>query len=112
VKPQTNIGAQSPGGHALLIRVNNTADVVSQQGALAQLAQTLAPMTIEGQMYSTLASRLKSALADQGVDASTTVVDPAGYKPATSDVLRDVAIGVLGAGVFAGLAYLFKRGRK
>lgn len=110
--PRAIFGAQAEGGHALLIKVNNTHDVVRQQGALASLAQTLAPMTVESQLYSTLGDKLKSALLDQGVDATATVVNPAGYKPATSDVLRDVVIGVLGAGVFAGIAYLVKRGRK
>jgi len=99
-------------GNAVLIRVNNIANVVQQQGQLAALAQALAPSTIESKVYSTLASKLKASLADSGVDADVSVVNPSGYAPAKSDILRDVFVGVLGATAFAGIVYGVKRWRK
>lgn len=99
-------------GHAVLIRLNNTAEIVQKQGQLASIAQMLAPSTIETKVYSTLADKLKTSLAEQGVNADVNVVDPAGYKPIQSDVLRDILIGVAGATVFAGLSYGIGRWRK
>lgn len=99
-------------GNAVLIRVNNVANVVQQQGQLASLAQALAPQTIESKVYATLADKLKTSLADQGVDADVSVVNPAGYAPAKSDLVRDVFVGVLGATVFAGITYGVGRWRK
>jgi hypothetical protein len=99
-------------GNAVLVRVNNVADVVQQQGQLASLARALAPQTIEAKVYSTLAAKLKASLAEAGVDADVNVVNPAGYVPAKSDLVRDVFVGVLGATVFAGITYGVKRWRK
>ncbi len=99
-------------GNAVLIRINNAAEVVKREGQLASLAQALAPSTIESKLYSTLASKLKASLADSGVDADVHVVNPAGYAPAKSDILRDVFVGVLGATAFATLVYGVKRWRK
>jgi hypothetical protein len=99
-------------GNAVLIRVNNVADVVKQQGQLAAFAQALAPATIESKVYSTLADKLKTALAEQGVDADVHVVNPAGYEPCKSDLLRDVFVGVLGATVFTTTLWGYRRWRK
>lgn len=99
-------------GNAVLIRVNNVASVVQREGQLASLAQALAPQTIESKMYSTLASKLKASLAEQGVDADVNVVNPAGYTPCKSDLVRDVFVGILGAATFTTLMYGIKRWRK
>lgn len=111
---RTNFAGIAPEqrGNAVLIRVNNIAQVVAQQGQLAALAQSLVPQTIEGKVYSSLASKLKTSLADSGVDADVNVVNPAGYAPAKSDLLRDVFVGILGATVFTGITYGIKRWRK
>jgi len=99
-------------GNAVLIRINNAAEVVKREGQLAALAQALVPATIESKLYSTFASKLKASLNEQGVDADVNVVNPAGYVPAKSDVLRDVFVGIIGATAFAGIVYGVKRWRK
>lgn len=105
--------AASSTNRALLIKINNPAELARSQGSLAAFVQTLAPSTIEAKIYDTLASKLRDALSAQNVDASITVVEPKAFTSAGSGhVARDVGIAVAGVGGLALLYHLFKRRRK
>lgn len=106
------VGADSDTNRAVLIKVKNAAELARSQGALASFAQALAPATIEAKVYSTLAAKLAEALKKENVDAEITVVEPKGYVAADGKhIASDIGWALGGAGVLAGLWYLFS-GRK
>lgn len=97
---------------AILIRVKNADMLARSQGSMAALAQGLAPATIEAKVVDEVASKLRSALTQQHVDAEVSVVEPNAFQSASgSHIATDVAFAIGGAGVFAVIWYLFA-GRK
>lgn len=94
---------QSNTEHAVLIRVRNAPELARSQGWMASIAQSLVPSTVEGKVYSELATQLGEALRGKNVDAEVSIVDPKGWTDASWKNLGvDLAIG---AGVI-GLAAL------
>lgn len=106
------LGADPSPAQGILIRVRNAEELARSQGAVATLATALAPATVGTKVLSTIASELKKALKDKNVDAEITVVDPAGWQPADGKFIQDVGFAVGGAGVLAGLYWLFTRRKK
>lgn len=99
-------------GTAILIKVNNTAALAKSQGQVAALAQSLLPATIEAKVYDTIATQLKSALGQQGVEADVTLVQPAAWKPANSShIAADIGFAIGGAGLLAVIMWLVQRKR-
>lgn len=99
--------------HAVLIRVKNAAELARAQGAVASLAQAIAPASIEAKVYDTIASEIKSSLKEKGVDADVSVVDPKNYASAGWDHLgTDLGMAIGGAGVAALIFWLATRHRK
>lgn len=96
VQPETN--------RAILIRVKNAGEVARSQGALATIAQSLAPATVEAKVYDAMRDQLAQSLASNHVDADVTVVEPKAYQSADGKhVWQDLAIGVglIGVAAFA-----------
>jgi len=95
------LGADDLTGKAILIKIRNPAQLAQSQGAIASLAQGLAPMTIEGQVYSTVAKELAKGLKEKNVDAQITVVQPVGWK-STGGIgalgIIAIAVGTIGSG--------------
>lgn len=90
---------------AILIRVNNAADLARSQGSIASFFQSLAPATLEHEVLKTVASKLKSALSDQNVDAEVALVQPEAFVNADgSHIWSDVGIAV---GTFGALAFIW-----
>lgn len=97
-------------GRGVLIQVHNSAQLARSQGAIASVAQALAPETIDAKVLDQIKSELAKALKEKGVDAVVTVVDPASFRPADgSHIWVDVAAGVGGAGVLIVLWELITR---
>jgi hypothetical protein len=107
----TIFGADPAPAQGILIRVKNASELARSQGAVATFAEALAPATVGTKVLSTIASELKKALKEKNVDASIEVVDPAGWEPASGKFMQDLGFAVGGAGVLAGLWWLFV-GRK
>lgn len=104
------IGADQETNRAILIRVKNAAELARSQGAIASFSQALAPATIEGKVYSEMAKELQKSLREKNVDADVSIVEPSKWKPAGTDhVWTDIGFAIGGAGLLAGLWYLFKR---
>jgi hypothetical protein len=100
---------------AVLIRIKNAADLARSQGALASMAQTLAPATIEARVYDELAKQLGKALADKRVEADVQVIDApqSNWRPAGGTHLwTDIALALGGLGVLAILWRVFAGGKK
>lgn len=115
INDTTVLGASDGGltNHAVLVKVKNVAELVRAQGAVASLAQAVAPASIESKVYATLKDELKTALKDKGVDADISVVDPANYVSAGWDHLgTDLGLAIGGAGIGALIYWLFTRHRK
>lgn len=96
---------------AILVRVNNTAQLARSQGGIATAAQRIAPATVEARVYDEVAKSLRQAFKDQNVDADVELVEPSGWSPATASfVWSDIAAGVGLIGVTALLwRYISKR---
>lgn len=91
---------------AILIQVRNAAQLARSQGTLASLAQAVAPATIENKVNAQISSEISSALKAKGVDASVTIVDPVGFKPANgAHIAADIAIGLT---TFGGIALIWR----
>jgi hypothetical protein len=98
---------------AILIKVNNAGELARSQGFIATFAQALAPASIEGKVYSTMAQQLRDSLKEKQVDADVTVVEPGAWRPAgSSHIATDVAVGLTAFGVAAILWRLLAGGRK
>ncbi len=97
---------------AVLIRVNNAAQLAKKQGAVATIAEAIAPKTIEAKVYDEMVKKLSGALRDQGVDATVVVVEPADVKLAgPSPIWKALALGMLGlGGAYVGYKFI-RRGR-
>lgn len=94
---------------AILVRVKNAAELARSQGAMASLAQALAPATIEAKVYSQIAAELQAGLAAQNVLATVTPVEPTAWKPAVGSMIwQDAAIGLGLVGLVAILWRVFK----
>lgn len=110
MKSDITVGQET--NRAILIKINNAGEVARSQGKVASLFQSLAPASIEGKVYSEVASRLADGLRAQHIDAEVKVVEPKGF--VTSDgkhIWTDVGMAVGGAGVLAVIWYLLS-GRK
>lgn len=94
---------------ALLIKVRNIPEVVASKGAVASLAQKAAPETIEAKVYEEMGKQLKDKLRENKIDADVSIVNPAGFAPAASDMGRNLAIGVGVVGLGLGLLYAVRR---
>jgi hypothetical protein len=106
------VGGDSDTNRAILIKVKNAAELARSQGAIASFAQALAPATIEGKVYATMRDKLAESLKKENVDAEVTIVEPKGYVAADGKhIASDIGWALGGAGVLAGLWYLFS-GRK
>lgn len=101
------LGADPSPAQAILIRVKNASELARSQGAVATFAEALAPATVGTKVLSTIAAQLKSALKGNNVDAEVTVVDPAGWEPASNKFVQDVGFAVGGAGALAAAWWLF-----
>ncbi len=106
------LGAGTETSHALLVRVKNAADLARSQGAVAALAQAIAPATIETKVYEEMGKQILDALRQKNVDAEVTVVDPAGWKPANGAHLWTDVGFMLGGGAIVALILHFLGGRK
>ena len=106
------VGAQGQEtNRAILIRVNNAAQLARSQGAIASLAQTVAPATIEGKVYDEIAKKISEALKKEHVDATVNVAEPVGWKSADGkQVWSDVGLALGGVGIIALVWGLFVRG--
>ena len=95
------LGASS--SRAILIRVKNAKEVAAKQSALASIASSLVPSTVEARVYDEMAARFRSDLASNGVDADVSVIADASASAAGDDdrraLLKGVAIGAGGAGI-------------
>ena len=79
---------------AVLIRVRNAPELVRKAGAVASLAQTLFPTTLDSKVYSEMATKLAAGLKAEGVDADVRVVEPAGWQRARGIISwPDAAVG-------------------
>jgi hypothetical protein len=100
------IGADTNNG--ILVRLRDPGAVARSQGAMASLAATVAPATIEAKVYAEVARQLKSKLAAQGIDVDVQVVEPTAFKSTGgSHIATDIGFAIGGAGVLAVLWYLF-----
>ena len=107
------LGADQETNRAILIRVRNAGELARSQGAVASLAQSLAPATVEGRVYGEMAKQLSQSLKAKNIDADVSVVEPSMWKPAgSSHVWIDVGFAVGGAGLFALLMHFFGGGRR
>jgi len=106
------VGAQGQEtNRAILIRVNNAAQLARSQGSIASLAQTIAPATIEGKVYDEIAKKISEALKKEHVDATVNVAEPVGWKSADGkQVWSDVGLALGGVGIIALVWGLFVRG--
>lgn len=97
---------------AILIRLRNPGALARGQGATAAFAESLAPATVEAQVYDEVASQLDAALLSKNVDAEVSIVEPKMWSPAgLAHVGSDIAFFVGGAGIVGALYWLFS-GRK
>jgi hypothetical protein len=93
------LGAQPP-PLSVVIRVKNVPEVVAKQGgALATLAQRMAPEFVNVQFHEEFKKKLTSELAGEGVQADVEVMPSAGVPgacppPSPSHLARDIGIGV------------------
>ena len=97
------VGAQAVAKRAIVIRVNNLAEVVKKRGgSVGDLAQTLLPETIETQFFSEMQKEMIRQFRSEGVDVSVDVVanDKA---PASKPVAGRLLWRDFGLGVFAGV---------
>lgn len=94
---------------AILIQVHNAAQLARSQGAIASIAQALAPATIEAKVYDEMKKKFIASLKDQNVDADVSIVDPANWKPADgwSHIWVDLGFAVGGAGLLMLVLKLF-----
>jgi hypothetical protein len=90
---------------AILIQVKNAAELARSQGAVASLAQSIAPETIEAKVYSAMAEKLADSLKKEHVDATITIVNPVGYESAGGIHWLDVG---LGAAIVGSLALILR----
>ncbi len=97
---------------AILIQVKNAGALAANQGKVAALAAGVAPATIESTVLSTVVSKLKDNFKTQGVDADVSMVEPAGYQPASGSGLMVNVACVAGGAAVVGLAWLLFGGRK
>jgi hypothetical protein len=92
---------------AILIRVRNAAELARSQGALASLAQTLVPATIEAKVYDEMAKKLQDSLKSNNVDAEITIVEPKKFQSATNGhVGHDIIVGAVAVSGVVGLLAL------
>lgn len=111
--PDLTVGAEPETNRAILIRVKNAGELARSQGAVAALAQSIAPATIEGKVYAEMAKKLADSLKAQHVDADVTIVEPKGFVQADGKhIWSDVGLAIGGAGILAMLGYLLFRGSK
>jgi hypothetical protein len=97
---------------ALLIKINNPADLARSQGALAGFAQQLAPATIEAKIYDTMKAKIADSFKAQGVDADISIVEPSAFTHASvGHVAQDIAYGMGFLGL-AGLVWYLLQPRK
>lgn len=93
---------------ALLVRVLNPDEVVTQQGGWAGgVAQMILPKTVENQLYTKMSAKMKDAFAKEGVKAEFSIVDPAGVARKAGFAWGTFAAGVGVTSGIAGLLYLF-----
>ena len=92
--------------HCILIRIKNAAELARSQGAVASFAQGMLPAWAETQVYETAVDKLKTALADEHVDADISIVEPKMFQPANgaSTIGSDLAYGI---GLFGFVALLW-----
>lgn len=104
----TGAASSAATNRAILIRIKNPAELARSQGAIAALAQTLAPATIEAKIYSTVRDQLAAGFKEKGVDADVIVTDVpvSSWKPPSKSmpIGMDIMIGLGGLGV-AGVAW-------
>src|SRR4051812_37418078 len=100
---------------AILIRVKNAGQLARSQGAVASLAQSVAPETIEAKVYDEMRKKLSSSLKDQGVDAEVSIVSAGGWKPVSgggsSNTVKYAAFGIGGVALL-GCAFYMLGGKK
>jgi hypothetical protein len=100
---------------AVLVQLNDPIAVAKAQGAIASISATYLPSTTKQQVYSGLATQLQSKLADQGIDATVTVVSPSKYAPSVPPTFTKLGYFVAGAAAASLACYIhskMKKGRR
>jgi hypothetical protein len=122
----TFLGAEAPTGafsslvpgkkkRALVIQIANAPQLAAAAGGTAgEWAASLAPDTIEQQVYARVADEMSAALRAKGVDASIKVVDAGSWALAEDDLgaAKYTTLGFAGAGVLGLLGYFWLRTKK
>jgi hypothetical protein len=113
------LGALVPGGllpgkkrRAIVIQINNAPQLaVAQGGTAGAWASTIAPDTIDQQVYQGAAEQLAGALREKGVDATVKVMDATNWSLDSDDLgaAKYTAMGFAGAGVLGLLGYFWLR---
>lgn len=110
------IGAQpaSPGGPAIVIRVQDVGAVIKAKSGAGGLLFDLTPSTMTNLVYGQMRDKIAQGLKDEGVAADVQIaMSPPSGPPPKSEFLRGAAIGI-GAGAVVTLllrAFLTKRSR-
>ena len=120
--PSGPLGSLVPGGllpgkkrRAIVIQINNAPQLaVAQGGTAGAWASTIAPDTIDQQVYQGAAEQLASALREKGVDATVKVMDATNWSLDSDDLgaAKYTAMGFAGAGVLGLIGYFMLRNKK
>jgi hypothetical protein len=117
--PSGPLSSLLPGGllpgkkkRAIVIQINNAPQIAASQGGTAGAwASTIAPDTIDQQVYQGAAEQLAGALREKGVDATVKVMDATNWSLDSDDLgaAKYTAMGFAGAGVLGLLGYFWLR---
>jgi hypothetical protein len=117
--PSGPLGSLVPGGllpgkkkRAILVQINNAPQLAAAEAGTAGVwASSIAPDTIEQQVYIAASDKLATAMRAQGVDATVKVVDASNWTLDSDDlgVAKYTALGFAGAGVLGLLGYFWLR---
>jgi len=116
--PSGPLGSLLPGGllpgkkrRAIVVQINNAPQLAQAKGTAAAWASSIAPDTIEQQVYQIASDELASGLREKGVDATVKVVDASNWTLDSDDlgVAKYTALGFAGAGVLGLLGYFWLR---
>lgn len=101
--PSPTVGSDQETNRAILIRLNDPAEIARRDGTTAAIAQTLAPATVEARVFDDLAVKLRDSLKGYHVDADVSVVEPTSWTTASTSkhLWQDIAIGIGAVGVAA-----------
>jgi len=117
--PSGPLSSLLPGGllpgkkrRAIVIQINNAPQLAAAEAGTAGVwASSIAPDTIEQQVYIAASDKLATALRAQGVDATVKVMDATNWSLDSDDLgaAKYTAMGFAGAGVLGLLGYFWLR---